>query len=390
MQNERKSSMIKNRYSVQKFKLNLTKVISVLLRKKLKLFLITIISLLISIGIIFLVSYTRYKMIEYKIKTFKTNLRNQPNRKVEIQDIDNEDENANYFTKFFHIDLCKSMKDQFLEDYIIIYFSLIITGFIYFWNSFKCNRNHESLCKFASLKIRRDAEKLDISSVKSSRDFYSGNDMHSDRNKRVDSETNSKFNRCLECLCGFLRLKRLKRFTLCGVLCTCGIEFPVPMNPFSKRNRFITGIVYAAYTYNILKIFEYLLIGDQYFETMSNYKSSLSSSNLSLSTLKNSTLNNLKELHQYAERGILMDLLKQICNVFIIGLRYYPVLLCVELKRKSKLCYFICTVYVLSLFSYYVYMNIFCLISAFEAIKEANNLKTNPIDFSFSETLNAR
>jgi len=366
---------------VQKFKLNLTKMLCVLLRKKLKLILITITSLIISIGIIFIVSYTRYKMIEYRIRSFKTNLKTQPNRKVDIQDIDKVDENSTYFTKFFHIDLCKSMKDQFLEDYIIIYFSLIITGFIYFWNSFKCNRNHENFCKFGSSNSRQNEEDHDVSSIK----FYS--DQNIDRIKS-QSDENVRPKRWMELVCKFFNMNKLKNFTVCGVLCTCGIEFPVPMNPFSKRNRFITGIVYAAYTYNILKIFEYLLIGDQYFEAIGNYKNSLG--NLSLSGIKNSTLNNIKELHQYTERGILMDLLKQICNVFIIGLRYYPVLLCVELKRKSKLCYFICTIYVLSLFSYYVYMNIFCLISAFEAIKDANNLKPNPIDFSFSNTISAR
>ena len=353
----------------------------VLLRKKLKLILITIISLIMSIGIIFLVSYTRYKMIEYKIKAFKINLNTQPNRKVDIQDIDKDDENSAYFTKFFHIDLCKSMKDQFLEDYIIIYFSLIITGFIYFWNSFKCNRNHENFCKFGDSKSRHYKEEHDVSSI----EFYSGQNI--DRTK-CPSEENIRTRRWMDLVRRFFNLRKLRKFTFCGVLCTCGIEFPVPMNPFSKRNRFITGIVYAAYTYNILKIFEYLLIGDQYFEAIGSYKNSLS--NLSLSSITNSTLTNIKELHQYVERGILMDLLKQICNVFIIGLRYYPVLLCVELKRKSKLCYFICTIYVLSLFSYYVYMNIFCLISAFEAIKEAKNLKTNPIDFSFTNTIGER
>jgi len=81
----------------------------------------------------------------------------------------------------------------------------------------------------------------------------------------------------------------------------------------------------------------------------------------------------LNKLEDMAERGILMDLLKQICNVIIIGLRYYPVLLCVELKRKSKLCYFVTTLYVLLLFFSYIYMNIFCLLAASNAIKDVTS-----------------
>jgi len=81
----------------------------------------------------------------------------------------------------------------------------------------------------------------------------------------------------------------------------------------------------------------------------------------------------LNKLEGMAERGILMDLLKQICNVIIIGLRYYPVLLCVELKRKSKLCYFVTTLYVLLLFFSYIYMNIFCLLAASNAIKDVTS-----------------
>jgi hypothetical protein len=81
-----------------------------------------------------------------------------------------------------------------------------------------------------------------------------------------------------------------------------------------------------------------------------------------------------------------MDLLKQICNVIIIGLRYYPVLLCVELKRKSKLIYFLTTLYVLFLFVMYLYMNIFCLLSASQAIKEANSEYKDKFKFDFMST----
>jgi len=143
---------------------------------------------------------------------------------------------------------------------------------------------------------------------------------------------------------------------------------PVPVNPFSKRNRFITAIIYAAYTYNILKIFEYLIVGDKHIQEGSRMLEHAKL--LQNHTIKNLTSVARNKLDNMIERGILMDLLKQICNVIIIGLRYYPVLLCVELKRKSKLCYFVTSLYVLLLFFSYIYMNIFCLLAASNAIKD--------------------
>ncbi len=154
-------------------------------------------------------------------------------------------------------------------------------------------------------------------------------------------------------------------------MCSCSFEMPVPVNPFSKRNRFITAVIYAAYTYNILKIFEYLIVGDKHIQESNRMlERARLLQNHSLTNLTSMALNKLEGM---AERGILMDLLKQICNVIIIGLRYYPVLLCVELKRKSKLCYFVTTLYVLLLFFSYIYMNIFCLLAASNAIKDVTS-----------------
>lgn len=172
-------------------------------------------------------------------------------------------------------------------------------------------------------------------------------------------------------LCQRLRLNRM--CTIFGVMCSCSFKLPVPINPFSKRNRFITAVIYAAYTYNILKIFEYLIVGDKHIQESNRLlERAKLLQNQSLTNVTSSILNKIDHVSQFNERGILMDLLKQICNVIIIGLRYYPVLLCVELKRKSKFCYFITSLYVLFLFVSYVYMNIFCLLSASNAIKDAN------------------
>lgn len=192
---------------------------------------------------------------------------------------------------------------------------------------------------------------------------------------------------CYSCsiLCQRLRLDRMRKFSMCtifGVMCSCSFKLPVPINPFSKRNRFITAVIYAAYTYNILKIFEYLIVGDKHIQESNRLlERAKLLQNQSISNVTSSLLNNVS---QFSERGILMDLLKQICNVIIIGLRYYPVLLCVELKRKSKFCYFITSLYVLLLFFSYVYMNIFCLLSASNAIKDANLQYDNSLGNKFS------
>ena len=182
-------------------------------------------------------------------------------------------------------------------------------------------------------------------------------------------------------ICRRLKLHKIKKFTMCtifGMMCSCNFKLPVPINPFSKRNRFITAVIYAAYTYNILKIFEFLIVGDRHIQEGNRLiERAKLLQNQTFTNLTNMAMNKIDAsldhiANMSVERGILMDLLKQVCNVIIIGLRYYPVLLCVELKRKSKFCYFITSLYVLLLFFSYIYMNIFCLLSASNAIKDAN------------------
>ncbi len=320
-------------------------------------------------------------MIEYRINNFKEIYKRNPNKTIEEIDKTNA---TSYLTKIFSIDLCNTMNDQFLEDYIIIYFSLSLTIMIYFWNAFKCEKDHEYYCKFYQAGIKR-CERIDSSNEIKKND-------ENNRNFFTIPFTRKKINLS-------------EKFTILCFKCDCHVELPIPMSPFSKRNRFITGIIYAAYTYNILKIFEYILVGgDQTFEAVDKtqnlfknlkFNDSLSYvSNINLTSIPDKITHNFNNFTEsaikYGERGILMDLLKQICSVLIIGLRYYPVLLCVELKRKSKFCYFICSLYVLSLLFYYVYMNIFCLLSAMEAIKDAHNLPANGNSNQFINTIKSR
>lgn len=107
--------------------------------------------------------------------------------------------------------------------------------------------------------------------------------------------------------------------TLLGMTCSCNFKLPVPVNPFSKRNRFITAVIYAAYTYNILKIFEYLIVGDKHIQESNRLlERAKMLQNQSLHNLTNSVMNKFDEASRFAERGILMDLLKQVGNKILV------------------------------------------------------------------------
>jgi hypothetical protein len=380
----------RNRYSLQVLQKNFCHIFGHYIHKKLKIFLISIVSITAAALIILSITFIRYKMIEARIRNFfdQTSNSNKP-----IEDID-RDAPYSYMTTFFSWDLCKIVNDQFLEDYFLILFSLSLTLFIYFWNSFQIRKSHRYFCKFSRAKLRKCGQNSDNSDdEEEEKSSTIASILASTKSRSLDLAGEKEADCCVRLIDYYLRFKkilnlsRFKRFVFCGLDCQCGIEFPVPMNPFSKRNRFITGIIYAAYTYNILKIFEHLLIGDQTLKLVDHTKSVIKGANFTLSTNLTGFQEKLKGINtdlgsflKAQERGILMDLLKQICNVFIIGLRYYPVLLCVELKRKSKLCYLLCTIYVTSIFFYYLYMNTFCLLSASTTIKEfQSGMKKSPI-----------
>ena len=355
-QEKRKSKSYFNqksiRYSLQVIEKNCLYLIVDLCKKKFKLVTISVLSLVVSVIVLLGISLTRYNIILKRIEKYKASSKTEPEKSI-------DKDNITHLTTFFSYDLCKVMRSQFLEDFVLIIVSLTLTGIIYFWNAFKCNRNHEYFCKFSKSRAR-DRDRSEDSRL--TIDYIE---------KR--SSANTGF------LSKFIHINKLKNITICGFRCSCGIDFPVPMNPFSKRNRFLTGVIYAAYTYNILKIFEFLLVGEVPGRALSQGKSFMKSLNISMTTnltslnsQLNTTLQNANhKINTITEQGILMELIKQICVVIIIGLRYYPVLLCIDLKRKSKFCYLICTIYVVFLLIYYVYMNTFCLLSAYSTIKHA-------------------
>jgi hypothetical protein len=382
----------KNRYSIQVLQKNICKIFGYYVQKKMKLFLLTSASFVAALIIVIIITTIRFKMIEERIKRFF----DKSSKEKPLEYIDKDSSAAN-FTTFFNWDLCKMANEQFLEDYFMILFSLSLTMFIYFWNSFRIKRSHKYFCRFSKQNARKCRSKNNSQNMPNddsddetgaNRTFLdsfetNANSAKITKAKKAETKESNCCYRLIDWYINFkrwLNLSRFKRFVACGMDCSCGMDFPVPMNPFSKRNRFITGVIYAAYTYNILKIFEHLMIGgDQAHKILDHTKSVIkgvnatnftSLVNTNLSSLVKDSYKDISEFAKQQERGILMDLLKQICNVFIIGLRYYPVLLCAEVKRKSKLCYLLCTIYVAAIFAYYLYMNTFCLLSAYTTIKD--------------------
>lgn len=138
-------------------------------------------------------------------------------------------------------------------------------------------------------------------------------------------------------------------------------DLVVPMNPFSKTNRFITCTIYAAYVHNLSKIFQFSFV----------YTSRFVSNSTS-----DSLIENLNEFQSLSSRGILIDLALRILNVLVIGCQFYPILLCVEFKHKSKISYLFCTVYAWFIFAYYVMSNELCVSPSY--------IKRNLINFSWS------
>ena len=375
-------------YSVRKIKANPFKLICKQISKNLKIFFLITLSLISALVVLLTVSYIRFKLIEFKINKFQSQSLDDDETKKEIEDLDLK---SSRFTLFLSYDVCKLINDQFFEDYMLIIVSFPLTLVIYLWNAYKCQIDHDNFCQFGNLKVKRKNREKSLSTgvdINNNEIEVVSREKLKMKKKSVKKRLSVE-NFCYGCsvLSSYLGLDKLKKIftcTCCGLMCSCSFSIPVPINPFSKRNRFVTAVIYAAYTYNILKIFEYLIVGDYQIQAgqkiVEQTKKILTEQNASLANMTmsklqeiSSKIENPAQLIKSMERGILMDLLKQICNVIIIGLRFYPVLLCVELKRKSKFCYFITTLYVIFLLVSYIYLNTFCLISASTAIKEAKN-----------------
>jgi hypothetical protein len=389
------------------------------MRKHFKFLIILVTSLTLSCFLLLIVTYSRFKLIESRFESLK-NLKMTLLKRNNSTTVYNQTENRDLAMKLAKLvadskwstDICKLVQDTFIEDYIFVLLSLPLTFFIYIYNSFWCSRSHTHLCKLGKLKIKRNQQANKQYNVYSSAVAYHNEPINTaDQCRKLnganedDDEANGNNNHPMtpselhgrdqaksadtiwSSICRLYgkirenRREKSKRIALC--CCTCRFDFITPMNPFSKKQRFITAIIYAAYTYNILKIFEYLIVGDQFVQHVDetghklkeNAKSFLNST-MHMHNTANSVTQTLANFSTTIERGILTDLLKQILNVFIIGLRYYPILICVEMRRKRALCYFLCSCYMWCLFVFYLYTNTFCLLST-SALASVDDEATN-------------
>lgn len=225
--------------------------------------------------------------------------------------------------------VCNMKKNFLIENYMFIVVSLPLTVFLYFWNSFQLTKN---------FKVNKSRRKTPASTkVKEDKLSSESDSMGSVEIEQKSQTKTVNTNQRLRCDFNFKLL--------------------VPMNPFSKTNRFITCVIYAAYIHNISKIFE------SSFSDSFDYLTSITVIGINQTNETGSfqsVLSNLYKFQSLSAYGILIDLLLRILNVFIIGFHFYPVLLCVEFTRKSKLSYLLCSIYMWLLFVYYVFVNELC------------------------------
>ena len=280
-------------------------------KSKLKLLILVIISLTFALAILFIVSLIRYKMIEYKIERFERRLSSK--NSTVYQDTDAEANKTSRFTIILSYDICNMIDDQFFEDYILVFISFPLTLIIYMWNAYRCNIDHSYHCNFSKIKIKKEQRSLNNKSLNETMSSYSDQSIatvhesteviKNEREKKTKSVLNN-FCFTFSYLWHRMRLDRFKKLncTMCGLMCSCNFTFPVPSNPFSKKNRFITAVIYAAYTYNILKIFEYLIVGDQHIQA-SNRFIERNKHMLANVSLKNLSINNINKgiINKYDE-----------------------------------------------------------------------------------------
>ena len=239
------------------------------------------------------------------------------------------------FSINFYNDVCGLKRNFLVENYLLIFFSLPLTIFLYLWNSFNLELKNKR-----KKKEKRSSKQPESQTNLSSSDSDEDEEDKLRRKKFLDkekaSEANNEDKNCFLKFCSKLRLN-------------FNMELVIPMNPFSKTNRLITCVIYAAYVHNITKIFEFSVIDVD-----------IDRPNKSNSTFISSFVYRLDSFQYLSAYGILLELVIKVLNVFIISFHFYPVLLCVEFKRKSKLSYLLCSIYVWILFIYFVFVAELC------------------------------
>ena len=268
---------------------------------------------------------------------------------------------------------CK-VKESYTEDYIFVLIAIPLTAVLYIVNALGTKTIHLSTCRF-TIYLKGLSEKR--------------------RSHSLDTQTS--------------KLNAVKLYFMRFFLCSCSFVLPVPMNPFSKKNRLITILIFVAYFYNITKILESvsqlpsgvsLTYSDNctrffqeisgHFDNFSDIVNSLKekiSNNLNLTTQTTSTpqttflfdpisstnstptefesfidsvFGESKKFQSNSAGGILLKLLTTICNVLILGFAFYPILLCIEFKSKSLINYALCSGYMWLMLWVNFYLDSFC------------------------------
>ncbi len=246
----------------------------------------------------------------------------------------------------FYSDLCSLKRNFLIENYVFIFFSAPLTCFLYFWNSFHLERTAKKQAKLKNSSNKKNEIKK--KSVDYNENENSEFDQDSENQEPNEESSNLKKTKKNDDSLNKKKSNKLK--------CNIDLRLIVPMNPFAKNSRLITCIIYAAYIHNISKIFEFSMSD---FDWIDLNKLNFNNKTNETSSFK-TVINKLYKFQSYSVYGILVDLLLKILNVFIIGFHFYPVLLCVEFKRRSKLSFFLCSIYVWLLFVYYVFANELC------------------------------
>lgn len=204
----------RSNFIVEKFNYGLFDSFFRFVRKKPKVFILMVSSLVLTFTLIILVPILRELIDRLMEKRHATQF--------------------NYKVYTFYTDLCSLKRNFLVENYVFIFFSFPLTIFLYFWNSFHLERKKKS-----PKKKRVKSKKVPI--------------IEDNANSSSDEEISPKK---LEALSS--KEKEVSKINSKGRL---GLNFDlkllVPMNPFAKNNRLITCIIYAAYIHNISKIFEF-------------------------------------------------------------------------------------------------------------------------------------
>jgi hypothetical protein len=208
-----------------------------------------------------------------------------------------------------HMLICR-INENVMQDYILAIMSLALTLILYLINLIKSKKNHEPTCTFYQNYSKVMVEK---------------------------TSTCSRFG-----------LKRLASYFF---HCSCGLTFPVPMNPFCKHNRFIVCVIFAAYFYTILNIFKTSVFNFGMYDRV-DYENE--------SEFFNATQGFINEQRKWLTGGILKNFAIKILYILVVGFHFYPLLLCVEFKLKSTIGFALCMCYAWIMLFYYVLTDSFC------------------------------